>query len=184
MSDTAPSWPVRAGRLFLHEFKQVLPPTIYFFCAFNIIVITTNLLARGYWFALTNFLVATGLALIVGKVVLVIDKFRAIDRFRDDPLIRPIVFKTVFYIIVVTIVRVVEQLVHFALDGDGFGSAFHEFTVAFTWRRFLGIQIWLFVCFFIYVSIRELSRALGEGQLAQLVFHRRTARTGAGPRLG
>ena len=44
------------GHFLLKELKIVLPPTIYFFCAFNIIVLTTNLLARTYWFALSNFL--------------------------------------------------------------------------------------------------------------------------------
>ena len=69
--------------------RRVLPPTIYFFCAFNIIVHTTNLLTRSYWFALSHFLTATLLALLVGKAVLVANKFRAIDRFRDAPLIKP-----------------------------------------------------------------------------------------------
>jgi len=30
------------GRFLLKELKIVLPPTIYFFCAFNLIVYTTN----------------------------------------------------------------------------------------------------------------------------------------------
>ena len=58
MSNVA-SWPAKAGRIWLREMRQILPPTIYFFCAFNIIVLTTNLLARGYLFALSNFLAAT-----------------------------------------------------------------------------------------------------------------------------
>ena len=50
-------------------FKEVLPPTLYFFIAFNLIVLTTNLLVHDYWFRLTTFLVATTTALIVGKAV-------------------------------------------------------------------------------------------------------------------
>ena len=34
MSDIA-SWPAKAGRIWLREMKSLLPPTIYFFCAFN-----------------------------------------------------------------------------------------------------------------------------------------------------
>ena len=73
------------GRFLLKELKIVLPPTIYFFCAFNLIVFTTNLMVHHYWFALSNFLVATALALIVGKVILVTDKFHFIDRYRGPP---------------------------------------------------------------------------------------------------
>lgn len=169
MSTTA-SWPARAGRFLLHELKLVLPPTIYFFCAFNLIVLTTNLLARDYWFALANFLTATVLALLVGKAVLVTNKFRAIDRFRGAPLIKPILYKTLFYGLVVMLFRVIEQLIHISLDSDGFRVAFNEAVEAFTWRRFAAIQIWLFTCFLVYVTATELSAALGPGRLKRLMF--------------
>src|SRR5215467_8442236 len=35
----------RAGAFFLHEFLEMLPPTIFFFVGFNLIVLTTNLIA-------------------------------------------------------------------------------------------------------------------------------------------
>jgi hypothetical protein len=164
------SWPAMAGRIWLREMRSILAPTIYFFCAFNVIVLTTNLLARSYFFALSNFLAVTLLALLVGKAVLVVNKIRAIDRFRDAPLIKPILYKTVFYSLVVTVLRVAEQLIHFSFDGDGFRVALQEAVDAFTWRRFAAIQIWLFVCFLIYVAVIELSRALGPGKLKRLVF--------------
>jgi len=168
------SWPAKAGRIWLREMRHIVPPTIYFFCAFNVIVLTTNLLARDYFFALSNFLTVTLLALLVGKAVLVANKVRAIDRFHNAPLIKPILYKTIFYGLVVTLLRVIEQLVHFAFDSDGFGVAFREAIDAFTWRRFVAIQIWLFVCFLIYVTVIEISRALGPDKLKQLVFGPRT----------
>jgi hypothetical protein len=169
------SWPAKAGRIWLREMKHLLPPTIYFFCAFNVIVLTTNLLVRSYFFALSNFLAATLLALLVGKAVLVANKVRAIDRFRNAPLIKPILYKTVFYGLVVMVFRVAEQLIHFSFDSDGFAVALQEAVDAFTWRRFAAIQIWLFVCFLLYVTVIELSRALGPGKLKQMMF---------GPRAG
>lgn len=169
MTDVA-SWPAKAGRWWLREMRIILPPTIYFFCAFNIIVLTTNLLARTYWFALSNFLAVTLLALLVGKAVLVANKVRAIDRFRNAPLIKPILYKTLFYGLVVTLLRIVELLVHFSFDNDGFRVAFNEAIEAFTWRRFAAIQIWLFTCFLLYVTVVEVSRALGPGKLKHLIF--------------
>ena len=170
MSLSVASWPAKAGRIWLREVRHMLPPTIYFFCAFNIIIHTTNLLTRSYWFALSHFLTATLLALLVGKAVLVANKIRGIDRFRGQPLIKPILFKTVFYVLVVTVFRVAEQFIHFSIDSDGFGVAFQEAIDAFTWRRFVAIEIWLFTCFLIYVAVAELSAALGPGRLRQLIF--------------
>jgi hypothetical protein len=166
----AVSWRARAGGFLLHEMRHLLPPMLYFFCAFNLIAFTTNLLTRGYWFALTNFAAVTVLALIVGKAVLVVDKFRAIDRFRGVPLIRPILYKTVIYGLVATLFRVAEQFIHFSLDSKGYSIALQEAVDAFTWHRFAAVQIWLFTCFLIYVTATELSAALGPGRLRQLMF--------------
>jgi hypothetical protein len=158
------------GQFLLKELKIVLPPTIYFFCAFNLIVFTTNLMVHHYWFALSNFLVATALALIVGKVILVTDKFHFIDRYRGPPLIRAILFKTVFYSLIVTLVRAIELFVHIARDDRGFSVAFGEAVDAFTWYRFTAIQIWLFTCFLIYVTATELNAAVGKGRMMGLLF--------------
>jgi hypothetical protein len=164
------SWPAKAVRIWLREVRHLLPPTLYFFCAFNLIVHTTNLLTRNYWFAASHFLTATLLALLVGKAVLVADKIRAIDRFRGAPLIKPILYKTLFYGLMVMLFRVVEQLIHFSFDGGGFHLAFQEAADAFSWRRFAAIQIWLFTCFLLYVTATELSAALGPGKLKRLIF--------------
>ena len=69
--------------------RHLLPPTLYFFIAFNLIVFTTNLLVHDYWFRLSGFLVATTTALVVGKSVLVANQIRLIDRFRGAPLSSP-----------------------------------------------------------------------------------------------
>jgi hypothetical protein len=170
-----PSLPLRMYRVWLKEMKHLLPATIYFFCAFNLISFTTNLMIRSYWFHLTGFLVATGLALLVGKAVLVANKIKFIDRFRGAPLIQPIIYKTVFYTVIVLIARMLELLVHFALDADGFGAAFHAAVEVFTWRRFAAIQIWVFTCFLIFVTANELGALLGEGQWRRLFFHHRSS---------
>src|SRR5712691_392076 len=118
-----PSPPVRVGRAALALFKHMLPPTLYFFVAFNLIVFTTNLLVHDYWFRLSGFLVATTTALVVGKSVLVANEIRLIDRFRGAPLIQPILYKTVFYTLIVLVVRAAERFIHLAFDTDGFGPA-------------------------------------------------------------
>ena len=98
------------------------------------------------------------------------NKIRGIHRFRDAPLIKPILYKTLFYSLVVLLFRIIEQLVHFSFDDDGFRVAFDEAVEAFTWHRFAAIQIWLFTCFLIYVTASEISAALGPGKLRQLLF--------------
>jgi hypothetical protein len=167
--------PARAAHAFLHAVRHVVPPTLFFAVAFNLIVFTTNLMIHDYWFRLSGFLVATTTALIVGKAVLVANNIKLIDRYRGAPLIQPILYKTIFYTIVVLIVRIAERFAHLAFDDRGFGVAFDAAVHDFTWRRFAAIQIWIFTCFLIYVTATELSALLGEGQLFRLFFRHRSS---------
>jgi hypothetical protein len=167
--------PARVGRMLLDAIRHVLPPTLYFFIAFNLIVFTTNLMVHDYWFRLSGFLVATTTALVVGKSVLVANQIRLIDRFRGAPLIQPILYRTVFYTLIVFVVRILERFIHLAIDHRGFTLAFGEAVDEFSWRRFAAIQIWLFTCFLIYVTATELSALLGEGQLFRLFFRHRSS---------
>ena len=167
--------PPRVGRIVLNALRHVLPPTLYFVVAFNLIVFTTNLMVHDYWFRLSSFLVATTTALVVGKSVLVANQIRLIDRFRGAPLIQPILYRTVFYTLIVFVVRILERFIHLAIDHRGFTLAFGEAVDEFSWRRFAAIQIWLFTCFLIYVTATELSDLLGEGQMFRLFFRHRSS---------
>jgi len=170
----ADALPRRIVHRFVHAFREVLPPTLFFLFSFNLIVFTTNLLVQDYWFKLSSFLLATTTALVVGKAVLVANHIRLIDRFRGAPLIQPILYKTIFYTLVVLVVRLAERFIHLAFDGQGFGAAFEIAVHDFSWRRFAAIQIWIFTCFLIYVTSTELAYLLGEGQLFRLFFRHRS----------
>jgi chromate transport protein ChrA len=167
--------PGRVGRRFVHAFREVLPPTLFFLFSFNLIVFTTNLLVHDYWFKVSSFLIATTTALVVGKAVLVVNHIRLIDRFRGAPLIQPILYKALFYTLVVLVVRLLERFFHLAIDHNGFSAALDAAVHDFTWRRFVAVQIWIFTCFLIYVTATELSRLLGEGQLFRLFFRHRSS---------
>jgi hypothetical protein len=163
--------PGQVGRRVLHAFRHMLPPTLFFLIAFNVIVFTTNLLVHDYWFKLSTFLLATTTALIVGKAVLVANSIKLIDRFRGAPLIQPILYKTIFYTLVV---RLAERFIHLAIDDQGFAAALDLAVHDFSWRRFAAVQIWIFTCFLIYVTATELSSLLGEGQMFRLFFRHRS----------
>jgi hypothetical protein len=108
----------RIGARLLHEVREVLPPTIFFFVGFNFIVLTTNLLVAQYLVAVSNFMLATVAALVVGKAVLVANKIPLLRRYDRAPLIQPILFKTAFYWVAVFLARLLERFVHFALEGN------------------------------------------------------------------
>src|SRR5215831_14898320 len=133
----------RVGAFLLREFREILPPTIFFFIGFNLIVLTTNLLLADYGAAFGSFMIATGAALVVGKAVLVANAMRTIRRYDRAPLIRPILFKTVFYWAAVFIVRLLEHWTRYRFGGDYvFGGFVPHAIAAFDWHRFIAIQLW------------------------------------------
>lgn len=163
----APLWR-RAFDWWLVQVKHVLPPTIFFFFGFNLVLFTRWMTLQEHGIPFTNFFGATLAALLVGKAVLVVDNLRFMRRFDGAPLIQPILFKSTIYWVCVFVIRLAEGLFHFLRDGGALGD-FPSFLVAqFSWSRFLAIQIWLMVLFLVYVTAHELNTLFGDGELSRL----------------
>jgi hypothetical protein len=158
----------RIGAWILHEWLEMLPPTIFFLVGFNFIVLTTNLLVAQYLVAVSNFMLATLAALVVGKAVLVANKMSVLKRYDRAPLIKPILYKTVFYWVVVFLVRLLERLVHFAAEGNSPGDFPSYLVTTFSWHRFSAISLWILALFLIYVTATEFSHLFGRGELRRL----------------
>src|SRR5262249_28793698 len=87
----------RAAAFVKREFNEIWPPTVFFIIGFNLILLTTNLILSNYGEEFSTYLVATVSALVVGKVVPVVNATSLIQRYDRAPLIQPILFKTVLY---------------------------------------------------------------------------------------
>jgi hypothetical protein len=160
----------RIGARLLHEVREALPPTIFFFVGFNFVVLTSNLLVAQYLIGLTNFMLATMAALVVGKAVLVANKIPLLRRYDRAALIKPILFKTVFYWVIVFFARLLERFVHFVVEGNPPGDFVPYLITTFSWQRFSAISLWIFVLFLIYVTVSEFSQLFGPGELRRLFF--------------
>ena len=161
----------RAGAWILHELGEILPPMIFFFVGFNLIVLTTNLILADYFVAFASFMLATGGALIVGKVVPVVNALPFLGRYDRAPLIQPILFKTLVYWIAVFLARLLERFVEFWLVEHHPVSEFPPYMIStFSWHRFAAIQIWILVLFLIYLTASEFNHLFGKGELRRVLF--------------
>src|SRR3954464_9989144 len=165
----------RAFTWWLAQVKHVLPPTIFFFVGFNLILWTKRLILEEHGVEFGGFLTATFAALLVGKAVLVTDNLPFMRRFDGAPLIQPILFKSVIYWMCVLMVRLTEELVHFIAAGGAVADFGDHFAVQFPLARFLSIQIWLMVLFLVYVTIHEVDALFGNGELYRLFFRWRSS---------
>jgi len=165
----------RAFAWWLAQVKHALPPTIFFFVGFNIILWTKRLILQEHGIQFSGFFTALVAALLIGKAVLVTDNLPFMRRFDGAPLIQPILFKSAIYWLCVLIVRLAEELFHFVAAGGAIADFADHFAGEFPLARFLSIQIWLMVLFLVYVTIHELNELFGNGELYRLFFRWRSS---------
>jgi hypothetical protein len=159
----------------LKQLREVLPPTLFFAISFNLIALTTQLILADYLVHFANFVLVTMSALIVGKAVLVANALPFFRRFDTAPIVQPVLFKTVIYCAVVLLVRFLERLGKYWFSGGTFSGIPEYVANHFSWNRFVAIQIWVFVLFLIYTIGAELNSLFGSGELAKILFTRRSS---------
>jgi hypothetical protein len=168
----------RVGVWWLHELRELIPPTLFFIVGFNLVVLTTNLILAEYKVAFASFVLATTAALVVGKAVLVANNLPLLRRFDRAPVILPILYKTLFYWAVVFLVRLLEHFVRFWLvehNAVGGGRFVRHVAATFSWHRFAAIQIWILVLFLVYVTASEFNELFGQGELRRILFTHRSS---------
>jgi hypothetical protein len=114
---------------------------------------------------------------VVGKTVLVADMMPFLRHFDRAPLVQPILFKTIVYTFLVFVVRLLEALVHYLIQGGGVGDGgfLNELLGSFSWDHFIAVQMWIFVLFLVYVAASELNALVGDGELFKIFFTRRSS---------
>jgi hypothetical protein len=157
-------------RFIIKEFEEALPPITFFFVAFNLVELTTQLILHDYMARLANYMIATTTALVVGKAVLVADALPFLRRFDAAPMIRPILFKTTVYWAVTFVARFLEVVIEHVIKGGTVGSVPDYIANNFSWHRFAAIQIWIFALFLVYTFASELDARLGKGELRRMLF--------------
>ena len=157
------------------EFREMVPPTLFFMVGFNLIVLTGHLLIDDYRRQLFNYMLATTTALLVGKSVLLANALPFLRRFDGAPLIVPILFKTLVYFTVVLIVRFIEEVVEYWVGGGSLRGTLSHLQEGFAWHRFAAVQIWIFVLFLTYTTATELAELFGHGELRRIFFERSAA---------
>ena len=159
----------------IKQLREVLPPTLFFAIGFNLIVLTTQLILADYLVHFANFMLVTMSALIVGKAVLVANALPFFRRFDTAPVVQPVLFKTVIYCAVVLLVRFLERMGKYWFAGGSLSGIPEYVANHFSWNRFIAIQIWVFVLFLIYTIGAELNSLFGSGELAKILFTRRSS---------
>jgi hypothetical protein len=152
------------------EFFKLLPPTIYFFVALHIVAFIRVLMAKGLHFEPMSTISIAVAALILGKAVLIADMLPMINRFPNKPLIYNVVWKTLIYWLVATLIHYLERLVDFWRQAGGLVAGNEKLLAEIVWPHFWAIQIILFVLIVMYCMMNELVRVIGKEKVLRIFF--------------
>ena len=152
------------------EFFEVLPPTIFFFVTLHVVSIIRVLLAKGSHFDPLSTVSIAVAALILGKAVLIADLLPPINRYPGRPLIYNVVWKTVIYWLVATVIHYLERLFDFSREAGGILAGNEKLFAEIVWPHFWAIQIILSVLILMYCIGRELVRVIGRDKVLRLFF--------------
>jgi hypothetical protein len=159
------------GEKLKHELRELIPVTLFFFGTFQLLALTQALMLRQFGIHVPAFLTATVMALVVAKVVLILDHFPLVNRFSDKPLAYSVVWKTAIYFIASLVVRYIEHLIHFWRQTGTFAEANRRLFDEIVWPHFWGVQLWLLILLLVYCTFRELVRTLGRERVVDMFFH-------------
>jgi len=148
------------------EIIEVFPAVIYFFVAFNLINLTFTI--EGV--RLANLLGVTAGALLIGKILIVIDHFPLLNIFTKKPLIYNTIWKTLIYTAVSCLVRLAEIFIPLIPKYKSVVTACLKLPGAVSWNRFLVVHTWILLLFLIFVTSKETVDAVGREKVRRMFF--------------
>ena len=152
------------------EFFAVLPPTIFFFVALHLVTFIRVLVAKGTHFQPLSTMSIAIASLILGKAVLIADMLPPINRYPNKPLAYNILWKTMIYLLMASIIHYLERLIDFSRQAGGIIAGNEKLLAEIVWPHYLAVEIVLFILILAYCTIRELARVIGKEKMLRLFF--------------
>lgn len=145
----------------------------YFFCclaAAETFHCATLMVVKSENHFVTSYLAAAVTALILGKSVFVLDKFRLTRVFDHKPLAIVVLYKTVIFTVFTNLILALDHFIrHHSAAPENATDPFKYFVC------FAAHQLILVIAFGLFFAARELDAVLGKGTIASHFFgHRRT----------
>ena len=152
------------------EFFAILPPTIFFFVALHLLTLIRVLMTEGSHFQPLSTMSIAIASLILGKAVLIADMLPSINRYPNKPLAYNIVWKTMIYLVMASIIHYVERLIDFSRQAGGLVAGNEKLLAEIVWPHYFAVEIVLFILILVYCTARELGRVIGKEKLLRLFF--------------
>jgi hypothetical protein len=155
----------------IRELKSFLGIVLYLWVVFGLYVLNESIIMgkehinfASHGFALIN-------AVVLGKVLLVAEDMKFADRFKERPLVFPIVYKALAFSILFVVFHITESMLVGLFHGR---RAIDSFPIigGGTPKGVLCVIAIIFVSLLPFFAFREIGRVIGEDRLWALLFKR------------
>jgi hypothetical protein len=93
-----------------------------------------------------------------------------INRYPNKPLAYNIVWKTMIYLLMASIIHYLERLIDFSRQAGGIIAGNEKLLAEMVWPHYWAVEIILFILILVYCTARELVRVIGKEKMLRLFF--------------
>jgi hypothetical protein len=154
------------------EFREALPPTIFFLFLFHMIGLTKAVALDEFSFTALRAAGATLGALIVAKAILLVEAL-PVARLFSGRLIHQVLWKTLLYSLVALAFRLVEELVPLVSKHGSVAAGARAMLEEVSWPLFAVIAAWIVGGLFLYCVAAELVQAVGSDKVKEILLGKR-----------
>lgn len=155
------------------ETLELIPPMVFFFVLFEIVVVVRSLLGSGLDVSMTSTGAAFIGALIVGKAILIIDATPLFHWFREPRLVYNLLWRVFLYTCLALLFQLLEELIPLYRQTGSWSTAMSSFGEEVDWVVFWATHLFLVIFVTFYALITTLVELVGEERLLALLFSRK-----------
>lgn len=152
------------------EIIEILLVTAYFLLCFGVLILIKKLTLAQVEVEFYGFSAALVGALVMSKVVILLDKTPLGKIYIRQALYKNVLFKSIIYTLVLTFVLFIENLIHTLLEGNNFMEAIksiHEHRDPMQFRLILIASFFSLGSYNVIIAIRD---SMEKGALTKLFF--------------
>ncbi|NNF21531.1 MAG: hypothetical protein HKN67_06290 [Saprospiraceae bacterium] len=152
------------------EIREVFGISLFFYIIFLIFQIYKKITLVEYAIEYTAFGSALIGALVIGKVVFLVDKLSFTRRMDNGPKIYGVVYRSLIYLLGFTVFTIIEHFIKEIISGSGFGiSLTHGLEHIFS-LEYAGKSLFSFITFIFFNAYWAIRNHIGARELYILFF--------------
>jgi hypothetical protein len=176
MTDNTSRAGAALGRRVRHEMVQFAVIAVYLYVCFGAVILYKTAILNAAGISYAPYGLAAVKALILAKFMLVGEAARLGDRYKSRRVIYIILHKSLLFLVFLLVLSEIEEAISGILHGRTFDAVLTEMGGSELWQTGAASLIMLLILI-PYIAFREISAALGEDRLRQLLLAHRQGAT-------